>query len=162
MSHHLDLCAVERQTLGFSHTELSARLLRQWRLPESLCDAVAWRSPEEQAHSALTQILHLAELFARLLADGQTAALPELLKAAHGYSHHLDQQLEPLVAEVEAKVNELADIFSLALPDGLEYRDVLAEAHRQLSGVATQAAEELLRRKFRSVRKSTKTGFWPN
>ncbi len=53
--------------------------------------------------------------------------------------------MEPLVAEVEAKVHELADIFSLTLPDGLEYRDVLAEAHRQLTGVATQAAEDLLR-----------------
>ncbi len=47
--------------------------------------------------------------------------------------------------EIEVKVNELADIFSLALPDGLEYRDVLAEAHRQMAQVATQAAEDLLR-----------------
>ena len=39
----------------------------------------------------------------------------------------------------------MADIFSLALPDGLEYRDVLAEAHRQMAQVATQAAEDLLR-----------------
>ena len=49
------------------------------------------------------------------------------------------------MVEVESKVNELADIFSLALPDGLEYRDVLAEAHRQMASVATQAAEDLLR-----------------
>ena len=103
---------------------------------------MACGSPEQRDHSALAQILQLSELFARLLADGQTSALPELLDAAHGYCHYLDQQLEPLVAEVEAKVHELADIFSLTLPDGLEYRDVLAEAHRQLTGVATQAAED--------------------
>jgi HD-like signal output (HDOD) protein len=145
VSRQVDLCAVEQRTLGFPHTELSARLLRQWRLPESLYEAVGCQSPEQRGYSALAQILHLSELFARLLADGQTSALPELLDAAHGYSHYLDHQLEPLVAEVEAKVNELADIFSLALPDGLEYRDVLAEAHRQLTGVATQAAEDLLR-----------------
>jgi HD-like signal output (HDOD) protein len=145
VSHHLDLCAVEQRTLGFPHTELSARLLRQWRMPEALCDAVAWQSSDDASRSALGQILHLSELFARLLADGQTAALAELLRTAHGYCQHLDPQLEPLVAEVESKVQELADIFSLALPDGLEYRDVLAEAHRQMTGVTTQAAEDLLR-----------------
>jgi HD-like signal output (HDOD) protein/GGDEF domain-containing protein len=145
VGHHLDLCAIEQRALGFPHTELSARLLRQWKLPESLCEAVAWQPSEGASRSALTQILHLSELFARLFADGQTSALAELLATARGYCQHLDQQLEPLVAEVEIKVNELADIFSLALPDGLEYRDLLAEAHRQMAHVATQAAEGLVR-----------------
>ena len=43
VSHRLDLDAMERQALGFSHSELSARLLRQWNFPESLCEAVAWQ-----------------------------------------------------------------------------------------------------------------------
>ena len=145
VSHHLDLCAMEQRALGFAHTELTERLLRQWNLPEILCEAVSANSPDAAKHSALRQIVHLSELFARLFADGQSSALAELLAAARGYCHVLDHQLEPLVLEVETKVNELADIFSLALPDGLEYRDVLAEAHRQLTQVATQAAEDLLR-----------------
>ncbi len=81
----------------------------------------------------------------RLFADGNTSALADLLETGRRDCRHLDQQLEPLVLEIELKVNELADIFSLALPDGLEYRDVLAEAHRQMAQVATQAAEDLLR-----------------
>ena len=97
---------------------------------------------------ALTQILHLSEIFARLFADGQTSALAELLETGHRYCRHLDQQMEPLVLEIERKVRDLADIFSLALPDGLEYRDVLAEAHRQMAQVATQAAEDLLRNRI--------------
>jgi hypothetical protein len=145
VSHHLDLGVMEQRALGFSHAELSQRLLCQWNLPESLCEALYTASPESIKNSALPQIVHLSELFARLFADGQTSALSELLAAARGYCHVLDHQLEPLVLEVETKVNELADIFSLALPDGLEYRDVLAEAHRQMSQVTTQAAEDLLR-----------------
>ncbi len=145
VAHHLDVGDLERRALGFTHAELSGRLLRQWKLPQSLCEAVAWRTCDGANHSALAQILHLSELFARLFADGQTTALAELLAAARGYCHYLDQQLELLVAEVELKVNELADIFSLALPDGLEYRDLLAEAHRQMAQVTTQAAEDLLR-----------------
>ncbi|MEI8376516.1 MAG: HDOD domain-containing protein [Planctomycetota bacterium] len=148
VSHHLDLGAIEQRAMGFSHTELSARLLRQWKFPDALCDAVAWQPVPGEHRPALAQILHLSELFARLFADGQTSALAELLQTGRHYCHHLDQQLEPLVQEIELKVNELADIFSLALPDGLEYRDVLAEAHRQMAGVATQAAEDLLRNRF--------------
>ena len=145
VSHHLDLCALEQRALGFAHTELSERLLRQWNLPETLCEAVTAESPDREKHSALPQIVHLSELFARLFADGQSSALTELLATARGYCHVLDHQLEPIVLEVETKVNELADIFSLALPDGLEYRDVLAEAQRQLTQVTTLAAEDLLR-----------------
>ena len=145
VSHRLDLGAIEQRAMGFSHTELSARLLKQWNFPESLCDAVAWHPSQGTSQPAMAQILHLGELFARLFADGQTSALAELLETGRHYCHHLDQQLEPLVLEVERKVNELAEIFSLALPDGLEYRDVLAEAHRQMAQVATQAAEDLLR-----------------
>jgi HD-like signal output (HDOD) protein len=145
VSHNLNLCVMEQRALGFSHTELSGRLLRQWNLPEALCEAVSAETSLGTKQSALSQIVHLGELFARLFADGQTSALAELLATARGYCHVLDQQLEPLVLEVETKVNELADIFSLALPDGLEYRDVLAEAHRQLAQLATQAAEDLLR-----------------
>ena len=145
LSHRLDLGTIERQAMGFSHAELSARLLEQWRFPESMCDAVARPFTESEHPPALAQILHLSELFARLFADGQPSALAELLETGRRYCHHVDQQLEPLVLEVEHKVNELADIFSLALPDGLEYRDVLAEAQRQMAQVTTQAAGELLR-----------------
>jgi HD-like signal output (HDOD) protein/GGDEF domain-containing protein len=145
LSHHLDLGAVERRALGFSHSELSARLLQLWNFPETLCDAIAWQPSPPANWSSLAQILHLSELFAQLFADRRTSALAELLETSRHNCHHLAGQLEPLVLEVERKVDELAEIFSLALPDGLEYRDVLAEAHRQMARVATAAAEDLVR-----------------
>ncbi|MGO9114550.1 MAG: HDOD domain-containing protein [Thermoguttaceae bacterium] len=145
VTHRLDLCAIEKRAMGFSHTELSARLLQLWSFPESLCNAVAWQPAPQANPLALGQILHLSELFARLFADGQTSTLDELLATGRHYCRRFDQQLEPMVMEVEVKVHELADILALALPDGLEYRDVLAEAHRQMAHVAAQAAEDLLR-----------------
>jgi HD-like signal output (HDOD) protein len=148
IGHGLDLEATEKRFLGFSHAELSARLLQEWKFPELLCNAVAWQPMSGENRPAVVAILQLAELFARLFADGQTSALADLLQTGRRNCGLLDHQLEPLVLEVEAKVNELADIFSLALPDGLEYRDVLAEAHRQMAHVATQAAEDLLRNRI--------------
>jgi HD-like signal output (HDOD) protein/GGDEF domain-containing protein len=160
VSHRLDIGLLEQRSLGFSHTELSARLLTQWNFPESLCEAIAWQPAEGEYRPALTQILHLSELVAQLFADGRTSALAELYEAGHDYCRHIDQQLEPLVPEIEQKVNELADIFSLALPDGLEYRDVLAEAHRQLTQVTTQAAGDLLRNRVPEGHDAGDDWFW--
>lgn len=144
VSHHLDLGAVHRRVLGFSHAELSARLLKQWNFPASLCETIAW-DPAQGNQPARVQILRLSELFAQIFADRQTSVLAELLESGRCCCRQLERELEPLVLEIERKVEELADIFSLALPDGLEYRDVLAEAHRQMAQVATQAAGDLLR-----------------
>jgi len=149
LARHLDLAAMEVQAMGFTHTALSARLLGRWKLPEPLVEAVAPAVHElEDAPvsrpPALVQILHVAELIARLLVDGQPEALPELLEAGRGYYRRLEPQLEPLVSELDEKVTQLADVLSLQLPGGLEYRDVLAEAQRRLAGVAGRAAEELL------------------
>jgi HD-like signal output (HDOD) protein/GGDEF domain-containing protein len=143
VAEHLDIAAIETQTMGFSHTTVSARLLAQWNLPEPLVEAVAWQ-PTDPEPSSLSKILYLAELVARLLADGQPDVLGQLLQAGRNWHRLFKPQLEPLVSDLQEKVDQLADILSLQLPDGLEYRDVLADAHRQLANVATRTAEALL------------------
>jgi HD-like signal output (HDOD) protein/GGDEF domain-containing protein len=154
---HAELGALETQAMGFSHTALSARLLANWRLPQSLVEAVAWSggndvaptdasgTPAPHAASSLAQVLHLAELVARLLADAQPRVLGQLLAAGQSYHGLSEAQLETLVGHLEETVRQLAAVLSLQLPDGLEYRDVLADAHRQLARLASQAAEDLLR-----------------
>ena len=57
IGQHLDLAAAERRAIGFSHTELSSRLLHQWSFPESLCETIAWQPLEGAYRPALTQIL---------------------------------------------------------------------------------------------------------
>jgi HD-like signal output (HDOD) protein/GGDEF domain-containing protein len=171
VSSGADLGAMESKALGFTHTMLSARLLARWGLPGMLVEAVAWepagdcdatlsaaeaggtpapqaetpRGHEPHAGPPLAQVLHLAELLARLLADAQPGTLPRLLRAGHDYQGFSQDRLESLVGDLEEKVRQLAAVLSLQLPDGLEYRDVLAQAHGQLAQVAGQAAEDLLR-----------------
>jgi hypothetical protein len=162
----LDIGELEARSLGFSHTALSARLLTQWKLPQALIEAIAWQPGAGRASglgqteegrgdagtrgggaeqpSRLAQILHISELVAQLLADGRPDALGRLLEAGREYHCLLEPQLEALVGDLEEKVRQLADILSLQLPGGMEYRDVLATAHRQLAGVASRAAEDLL------------------
>ncbi len=146
-----DLANLENATLGFDHTALTSNLLDHWGLPESLvstvaaprdADALMTFSPENRD---VAQILHLAELVAQLLAGERADALAELLAAGGRYRGLTSQQLSELVQRLEEKVLQMADVLSLSLPDGINYQDVLARAHGQLSEVAADAVGELAR-----------------
>ena len=150
LANGLDTDRLETEALGFTHTALGARLLAQWHLPANLVEAVAAdpRQPPADASPsqlALPKILHLAELVARLLADGQTGALAQLLDLGQDYRQLPRDELVSLLSDLEEKVQQLAAVLSLQLPGGVQYVDVLAEAQRQLACVASQAAEDLLR-----------------
>jgi HD-like signal output (HDOD) protein/GGDEF domain-containing protein len=145
-----DLIALEIETMGFDHTALTARLLAHWGLPDSLIRNVAWsdvhQAIEDPSRSAasLPRILHLAELTARLVSGGQPEILSDLLAAGRQYRDLSQAQLEALVADLEEKVRQLADVLRLELPAGRDYREVLVEAHLRLAEVAAETAGDLL------------------
>jgi len=141
---------LETEAIGFDHTTLSACLLTQWGLPPTLVDAVGRKPPvhprgDADDGSPLPRILHLAELLARLLADRQADALGELLEAGREYCRLSDAELQSLVAALQEKVDQLAEVLKLQLPAGVDYRDVLVQAHAQLAATANEAAADLLR-----------------
>ncbi len=108
VASHMDLAAMELGALGFVHAELSSRLLERWRLPENLVAAVAADAQKLPAdvtasQAALPRILRLAELVAQLLADGQTAALKELLDFGRDYRNAPADALESLLHDVRGK-----------------------------------------------------------
>jgi HD-like signal output (HDOD) protein len=141
-----DLLDWESRLLGFDHTTLSACVLRRWRLPDALADAVQTgnRLGAGRFDTGLGQVLQLAEMLARLLADGQADALGELLAAGKRDGSLTPGRVEDLVGGLEEKVRQLADIFSLQLPAGQDYVDVLTRAHQRLAEVASEAAAEML------------------
>lgn len=144
-----DLKALEAEAMGFDHTMLSARLLAQWGLPAVLVFAVAPGASggagleNGAAQTSLPAILELAELLARLLADEQKDVLPELLAMGRRVGRLTDKQLESLVGRLREKVEQLAEVFNLQLPEGMDYRDLLVEAQAQLAAVAEDAAREI-------------------
>ncbi len=155
-----DLQQLEVEAMGFDHTELTSKLLDHWRLPSTLVRTVRWNiargeldraSPHERAER---QILHLAELIARLLADGDTGVLEQLIAAGREGHNLSKQRLNNLVADLEEKVDNLAEVLSLGLDcadtaDDAQtarngYRDLLDRAHQQLASTAASAAEDML------------------
>jgi HD-like signal output (HDOD) protein/GGDEF domain-containing protein len=145
-----DMAALEIESMGFDHAELTTRLLSHWGLPESLVEAVGWdpqrrtASGVEEKPTALSQIVFLAGLVAQLLADNRPQVLPMLMQYGREYRQLTEDKLDGLVQNLQNKVKQLADVLSLQLPDGTDYRDILIAAHGRLSAVAAETAEEML------------------
>jgi HD-like signal output (HDOD) protein len=148
-----DLIGLERQVMGFDHTALTARLLKHWRLPEAIVQWISWEEIDQRLQASggqppvLAQVIHLAEGLARVLADRQPESLNEVLRAGAQYRGLTHSQLEQIVADLESKVAQLAEVLHLDLPPTEDYRAILLEAHRRLSEAAAEVVQSLLRRK---------------
>lgn len=145
--HGAEIADLERQALGFEHTQLTAQLLRHWKLPASLVQVVCVSEPpsadETPSVTAVRQIVRLAELVAILVADGQPDALAVLLKESHAARGIGRQTIEDLVAGLEEKVQQLAETLNVEVVGGMDCRELLEEAHRRLVDVAEEVAGDL-------------------
>ena len=174
LSGDADLQQLEVEAMGFDHTELTSKLLDHWHLPAALVQVVRWNvaqnelgrmSPDERAER---KILHLAELIAKLLADGDAGVLAQLIEAGRDGHNLSKQRLDYLVCDLEEKVDNLAEVLSLRLDrasvdlgissapgasaDRLDdaktactgYCALLDRAHQQLVTTAASAAEDML------------------
>jgi HD-like signal output (HDOD) protein len=148
-THGGDLLDRELETLGFDHAVLSARLLGRWGLPPALCSAIAvphdlrrinQLDPDQRQ---LPQILHLADLLARLIEKPFGSALHELLAAGNEYCELTFEKLRPIVGKLQNKVAELAEVLSLELPAGERYTDLLVAAHSRLADFTVETANQL-------------------
>lgn len=145
-----DLAAAEEKSLGFDHARLSAELLRRWELPDAIVAPICAGRPAEKlaalsiADRPLPQILRLADLLASVLTENRGDLLADLLDSGAQYHHLTHGQFAALVNTLQEKVEVLADVLSLELPDGRDYTTVLLEAHERLSEIATEAAGDLM------------------
>ncbi len=77
----------------------------------------------------------------------QVRVLRQLTAMAAGQFNISGDALGDLFGSLEETVKQLAQSLSLDLPDAYQYTSILEEANRQLSGMATEMATELARRR---------------
>lgn len=67
------LIELERESWGFTHADLGCALLRQWRIPESVQEIVAYHhAPFRSCAADETKLVHLADVIAYSLGFGHT------------------------------------------------------------------------------------------
>jgi hypothetical protein len=89
-------------------------------------------------------VLHLAELLAQLVGQHRLPVLPDLLETGRLYCELTRPRLTELVASLEPKVRQLAQVLSLETPPPTDYAQLLVKAHESMArlaeGVVTPAS----------------------
>lgn len=140
--HRAELAPIELTALGFDHVQLTAGLLAHWNMPDLLVRAVAEPriakrlAKSQEEHAPLTRVLHLAELLAQLVGQHRLSVLPDLLEAGRLYCDLTRSKLNEIVAALEPKVRQLADVLALDVSRSDEYAQVLMQAHEAMSRIA--------------------------
>ncbi|MCE9607977.1 MAG: HDOD domain-containing protein [Planctomycetia bacterium] len=145
------LVDAERRVYGFNHIELTVKILREWKLPASIVEAVSCglaESPAEnselESRPSGAQILHCANLLAELLVEERTDLWPELLDIAEEQWRFGADRLAELSESLQEKVDHLAKALNLELADGRCYRDTLERARQKIIVASEAVADELL------------------
>lgn len=142
MQYGVDLSRNEQSVMGFDHVQLTAGLLSHWNMPDALVRAVGEPrnmkrlAKSRDEHAALTRVLHLAELLAQLVGQHRLSVLPDLLEAGRLYCDMTKSRLTDMVASLEPKVRQLADVLALSVSQSHDYTKLLAQAHEAMARVA--------------------------
>jgi HD-like signal output (HDOD) protein len=151
IEERFDVHRLQVESLGFDHTQLSAALLDHWNMPGWLVQTLGKTrnyqrlQREKPGQGQLAQVLHLAELLAQLVGQNRLSVLPDLLEAGHAYCELDKDRLNELVATLQPKVDQLAEIFSLELPQEADYSQALIDAHAQMAQIVETVAKPLSR-----------------
>lgn len=151
IASQVDLADLERSALGFDHRQLTAALLQHWNLPQLLTAAIGavhdtrYWAHNKAEHAHLVRVLHLAELFAQLIGQRRLSVLPDLLDAGDAYCQLDKAKLNDVIATLEPKVRQLANVLSLQFAGGEDYTQIIVQAHAKMSQVAETVAAPLSR-----------------
>jgi len=145
-----DLLAQERQELGYDHAQLTARLIVEAKLPRTMVDFVSDACAREAAASrdkeTLASIQQMADLVTLMLAEERFDFLPRLAHLADERCRATRDDVDRLLDDVRDRIDVRAEILSLDAAEGLDSRDILDRAHRQLAAAASEAVGELFDR----------------
>lgn len=116
------LFSMEHEVIGFDHAEVGAELLRKWRLPIHLWEAVRWHHMPDQARRAPLEaaIIHIANSLAAhafplaTREDGR-APVPGVANRVHEVAWRAtgikEEDLEDIHEETLGQFDSLADAF---------------------------------------------------
>ena len=146
---HTALIEYERQQLGKDHAAYSTMLLREWKLPERLCDTVAL-SHQPNGSSTSPELTKFARCVAigSELADAMLAKdrPPALSSVAHRARHSLglrDEQFTEIVTRVLKLIPEAEELYETSILETEDADTLLAQARELLTLRNLQALQEM-------------------
>lgn len=139
---------LEREKLGFSHTDVSVQLIEQWRLPPKLSDAIRehekidLRVAFEESRRDLAVLLATAESISGFLLKPTNANLDRFNVVADAFGE-LSSEIDKFVQRLEMQVGEMAELLELDLPKNSSYEEVLQRARELTKDLRVENREQL-------------------
>lgn len=149
---------VQREVLGFDHTEVGARLLQSWDLPEIIWQSVRWQcAPESMPKNTsaavreLSRTLHTAAAVSDFICGaGEGRHLTRIEELAKQFFGMASGEVDAFVVALESGIIETAMLLNARLPSVESYETLLERARRQLLAVSLETAVDLHQEKQRN------------
>jgi two-component system, cell cycle response regulator len=149
---------VQREVLGFDHTEVGARLLQSWNLPDLIWQAVRWQASPQSipagtsaAVCELARTLHTASAVSDFICGaGESRHLARIEELASEFFGMASGEVDAFVVALESGIIETAMLLNARLPSMESYEALLERARRQLLAVSLETAVDLHQEKQRN------------
>ncbi|MFO0969994.1 MAG: HDOD domain-containing protein [Gemmataceae bacterium] len=149
-------CSLEHESLGVTHAEVSAHILKAWRLPEEMTEPI--RRHHEPQHAAppyrdRAELLHFAHRVAQLefTVDSPTI-VGDITKAARERYGMDDRTFQKFLDPLSEKSRELAGLLQVDIGACESFATLLGRATESLSRLALETSLENVRAEERTER----------
>ncbi|MFZ5807137.1 MAG: HDOD domain-containing protein [Verrucomicrobiota bacterium] len=115
MEQRIPICKAETQVITFSHADLGSRILKEWKLPESLCEMVGMHHQPlaSSPYYRATNVIHVADYIVDTMKIGDCGE--GVISPAQGSSLKIFEEneacLDSVMDEIERSTEELAKTF---------------------------------------------------
>jgi signal transduction histidine kinase len=137
-------CDIEERHFGVHHAEISAYILRSWRLPEEMTEAIAHHHHPERAPAACSdraRTLYFASRVAQLqLTVRQSSLLGEIMAMARNHYGMDDKQFEAFFEPLTGHMKEFADLLQVDIGACQDYGTLLGRATENLTRLAVETS----------------------
>lgn len=148
----------EQDVLGFDHSEVGYRLMKQWKLPDPMCDATQHhhRNPEDVTCEDSRELSHAMMIASTVgdyfCGDCPGVALTRLRQLTSATFEFTEESLHEFLETTDARVQKTAELLSADTDELLSAADLMAQACEQLAAISiaqhhqnqeTQAQQQL-------------------
>ena len=134
---HRELAAVEHNTLGMTHAEVSGYLAESWKLPPVLCVPMRHhhdpKAVTDVALRKLTEVGFVAGLCADIFVEGSPAeAIGEVRNHCRELFKMTEADCDAMLSEVGNRAKEIAPLFEIKLGKASDFDEILKRANEAL------------------------------
>lgn len=138
----------EIDIFGFDHFQVTYALLKDWNLPDTICEPILHQASPEAAPGVCrttAKIIDLAEKIAYLCLDSDhVLTAPQLQQQLNQHFSLSDAQCHTLFDSVARNSNEIFELFDLERQDIIPYSVLLQQANAELARMNLSKEQVLL------------------